>query len=113
MKVIIAGSRGINDYDFVLGVVADSGFKISSVLCGCALGVDELGEQIAEDFGIPVVYYPADWHTKGKAAGHIRNLEMAENAEALVAVWDNRSPGTRNMIDTAKRLGLRVYIGIY
>lgn len=111
MKTIIAGSRKITDYDRVLGIVADSGFLITTVVCGCAIGVDTVGEDIAIDFGIPVEYYHADWYTYGKAAGHLRNEEMARNAEALIAIWDGRSPGTKHMISTAKQLGLKVYVG--
>lgn len=113
MRTIIAGSRSIHDYEQVLAVVADSGFKITQVVSGTARGVDRLGEQIAKDFSIPFVRFPADWEKYGKyQAGRIRNKQMAENADALIAVWDGVSSGTANMIDIARKLGLIVYIGM-
>lgn len=111
MRTIIAGSRGIINYDTVLNVVINSGFVITQVLSGTARGVDTIGEEIAEEFGIPLVLYPADWGKYGKSAGHIRNEQMAKNAEALIAVYDGVSPGTKSMINIAKKLGLKVYVG--
>lgn len=35
---------------------------------------------------------------------------MADRAEALVAIWDGQSRGTKHMIDTARAQGLRVYL---
>ena len=112
MRTIIAGSRNFSCYDTVLFHVANSGIVISQIVSGGARGVDGIGEQIAKDFDIPFVRFPADWGRYGNSAGSIRNKQMADNADALVAIWDGHSPGTRNMIDTANRLGLLVHIGM-
>ena len=112
MRTIIAGSRDFTNYETILGIVADSGFVITEIVSGMARGVDSTGEQIGLDFNIAVVRFPANWDKYGRSAGFIRNKEMAEYAQALIAIWDGHSPGTRNMINTAKRLGLKVYIGM-
>lgn len=109
MKTIIAGSRTINEMDALTAAIRASKFDISEVVSGGAGGVDQLGEQWACAHGVPVVKFPADWNAHGKAAGPIRNRKMAEYAEALIAVWDGRSRGTKNMIDTAQKLGLKVH----
>lgn len=83
---------------------------ITEVLSGGARGADKLGERWAVDNDIPYELWLADWEKHGKAAGQIRNRQMAENAEALIAFWDGRSRGTKNMIDTAKELGLEVRV---
>lgn len=75
-----------------------------------ASGVDLLGEHWAEDHNIPIQRYPADWYGFGKRAGPIRNIKMAANADALVAVWDGKSTGTYHMIQQAQRRNLRVHI---
>ena len=46
----------------------------------------------------------------GRSAGPLRNATMANYADALIALWDNKSRGTKNMIDVANKLGLRVSI---
>ena len=83
---------------------------VSEVVCGEARGVDEMGKKAAQAKNIPVKSFPADWSKHGKSAGPIRNREMAEYADALVAIWDGKSKGTKNMIDTAKKLGLKVFV---
>lgn len=110
MKVIIAGGRDYHNYDTVLEAIKESHFTISVVVSGGASGVDALGEQYALDRNIPLHIYIADWKRDGKAAGPLRNRKMAENADALIAVWDGKSKGTKNMIETAEKMGLYVYV---
>jgi len=110
MKTIIAGSRDITEYDLVVQAIAESGFVITEVVCGMAKGVDMLGYRYAKDHRIPIKEFPADWNKHGRAAGPIRNKEMALYAEALIALWDGESRGTKNMIDLATKQGLRVYV---
>ena len=110
MRVIIAGSRNIDDPEALEEAIEQCGFKITTVLCGCAKGIDLLGAAWAIANQIPVEYYPANWKLHKKAAGPIRNAEMASKAEALVAVWDGVSRGTQHMIDLARKQGLAVYV---
>jgi hypothetical protein len=99
MKVIIAGSRNVNDYSLVVQAVERSGYSITEVVSGCAVGVDRLGEQWAKANNIPIKEMPADWNRNGKAAGSMRNRDMAEYADAAIVVWDGKSPGSRNMVE--------------
>lgn len=110
VKVIIAGSRGVTDYDEVCRAIKESEFEITEVVSGGAIGVDKFGEKYAVRNDIPIKVFLADWEKKKAAAGIIRNAEMAKYAEALIAVWDGASPGTKNMIETAKKKGLKVFV---
>ncbi len=110
MKVIIAGSRSITDYATVAQAVADSGFSVEEVVSGTAAGVDQLGILWADYRGIPVKRFPANWKAYGRAAGLLRNTDMAAYAGALVAVWDGKSRGTDHMIKTALQLGREVFV---
>lgn len=110
MKTIIAGSREVTDPAIVTEAVKASGFTISEVVSGRARGVDRLGEEWARSNNIQISPFEPKWSIHGKAAGPIRNREMAEYADALIAIWDGSSRGTRNMIETAKELGLKVYV---
>lgn len=110
MKTIIAGSRGIENYNTIAEAVNKSGFNITEVVSGTARGVDKLGEEWANKNGIPVKRFPAKWDMHGKRAGYLRNEEMAKYADALIAVWDGKSKGTKHMIDTAKNMGLKVFM---
>ena len=126
MKTIIAGSRKILNLSDVAAACAACGWEITEVVSGCAAGVDRLGEQWAALQNIPVVQFPAAWDDLetepllikerrdgtryNKLAGLNRNLQMADYADALVAIWDGYSHGTRHMIETARKKGLRVYV---
>lgn len=109
MKTIIAGSRGIEDYDLIASAVEASGFDVTEVVSGCARGVDSLAIRYAKEKGIPAKLFPADWNTHGRGAGFIRNTAMADYADALIAVWDGKSRGTSHMVYTATKKGLKVY----
>jgi len=110
MKVIIAGSRDCEDYEALLEAIRLSGFEITEVVSGCARGADKLGERWGEEAGIHVERFPADWNKYGKGAGTIRNTKMAEYGEALIALWDFQSRGTKNMIKQARARGLQVFV---
>lgn len=125
MKVIIAGSRSIVDFDTVCKAVEASGFEITEVVSGKANGVDALGENWAEANDIPVKGFPANWknvRAKGAVirsnkygkynavAGILRNQRMAKYADALIAVWDGVSTGTSNMIKEMEKLGKPVFV---
>ena len=73
--------------------------------------MDRVGEDLAEQvLRCRCVRFEPDWDRYGRGAGFRRNTEMAEHADALVAVWDGASRGTKHMIDTMRRLGKKVYV---
>lgn len=114
-RVIIAGTRSFNNYE----QLRDSCNSLLSekqrthtvvVISGTARGADQMGERYARERGFQLRRFPADWEQYGKSAGYIRNADMANNADALIAFWDGQSKGTLNMIETAKKKGLAVRI---
>lgn len=118
MKVIIAGSRTIVDYLIVDYAISQAMHEwnigigdIKEIVSGKEpKGVDYQGEIWANEHKIPIKPFPANWVLYGDSAGPIRNTEMAKYADALIAIWDGKSRGTRDMINKANRRGLRVYI---
>jgi hypothetical protein len=111
MRVVIAGSRSITSYLVVASCIERSGFQVTTVVSGTARGVDLLGEGWAALHGVPIVRYPADWETYGKSAGYRRNIQMAENADAVIVIWDGQSKGSMHMAQIAKerRIPLKVF----
>lgn len=87
-----------------------SGFIPTEIFSGVASGPDQLGESWARERGVPIRRFYADWSIFGKSAGPIRNREMAENADALIAIWDGESRGTANMIKEAIDHNLKVKV---
>ena len=136
-KVIVAGGRDFTDYKMLKGVLdyfffnkLEQGVSIE-IVSGCAKGVDRLGEHYSKTvLGKEATKFPAPWDdVEGKAsneigyttngkpywkgAGHFRNGQMAEYADAAVLFWNGESTGTENMIKQAKRNKLRVRVFPY
>lgn len=115
-RVIIAGSRGFDNYD-LLCAYAD--YKLSKItdeieiVSGGAKGADQLGERYAKERGYSLRVFPAEWDIYGKRAGYLRNVKMAEYADALLVFWDGESRGTKNMIYEARSRGLKIGIKKY
>jgi hypothetical protein len=115
VKVIIAGGRDFKDYDLLC---QKTDYYLSrqseiEIVSGTAKGADKLGERYAEERQYPIKRFPADWGSFGKRAGYIRNTEMAEYADALIAFWNGESKGTEHMINLAKEKSLKVRIVLY
>ena len=110
-KIIIAGGRDFMDYN----LLKEKTNKILQekrvshkivIISGCARGADTLGLRYASENAFDIEEYPANWDKYGKKAGYMRNVEMAENADALIAFWDGKSKGTKHMIDIATERNL-------
>lgn len=72
---------------------------------GGAVGPDTWTQNFATERGWPFKLFPAEWGTYARRAGVIRNNQMADYADVLLAFWNKRSPGTRNMIDCMMKRG--------
>lgn len=118
MKLCIAGSRAIDAYPFLNGIIISLGLdtKIGEVVSGTAAGVDRSGERWANEMqnlcgslGPTLIRFPADWDKHGKAAGPIRNEQMAIYSDALLLIWDGESRGSANMKEAMLKKGKPVY----
>ena len=107
MKVIVCGSRSIKNEMWVHDWLdyLQTQIDITEVVTGMAPGPDNYGGRWAWVQNIPDKNFPAQWDKYGKSAGMIRNVEMADYADYVIAFWDGKSRGTKHMIDTMKRKG--------
>ena len=113
MKVVIAGSRKVQDMTVVLEAIDQAGYDITEVVSGGAAGVDALGEEYALTRKIPLRRFPVrdfEWESAGPRAGHDRNALMADYGDALIAVWDGSSTETHNMIGQMKKRGKPYFV---
>jgi hypothetical protein len=117
MRVIIAGGRDFNDYEILereCNTILNRPIPNEiTIVSGNAIGADKLGKKYALEKKYSLEIFPADWKAYGKAAGPIRNKEMANHADMLIAFWDTKSKGTKNMIDQAKLNNLEIYVIFY
>lgn len=136
MKLVIAGSRSITDYNILRKAIIQSGIweahkRAIEVVSGKADGVDTLGEEFASKAGLIDPHeFPANWDDvdapgavvryvkygkhKGKPfnvlAGSWRNQEMANFADAALVVWDGKSTGSLDMVHKMLALDKPCYL---
>jgi len=109
MKVAIVGSREYSNLSKVRKYIQS--LPIDTVIVtGGARGVDKCAEKVAQGIGLQTEIYPADWHRYGKAVGIKRNQQIVEASDRIVGFWNGESRGTKNTIDTAKKLGKGVTV---
>lgn len=111
-RIIIAGSRGFKDYDLLKIKCSHilSRYENVEIVSGTADGADQLGERFQQEMNFELVRFPAAWDRFGKTAGWLRNAAMSWYATHLIAFWDHKSPGTKNMIAIAKEDGLKTRV---
>lgn len=70
---------------------------------GCPQGADAFAERIAKRHQVPIMIHYAKWNKLGKAAGFIRNADIADDADVLIAcVAEDRTGGTEDTIEKFK-----------
>ena len=108
MKVIVAGGRDFVERSGDRVRLRNTLLKLGAteVVCGMARGADMFGHRVAKEIGLPIAEFPAEWDRFGKRAGMIRNAEMANYADALIAFPGGQ--GTLNMVAEADRRGLPI-----
>ncbi len=120
MKIIVAGGRGFCGQQMmsdILNAAIPRAFPsaVPVLVSGGASGADVTAEEIFKASGFEIDRYPAKWNDLTAApckigtnrygekynmlAGFNRNSEMQAQAEALIAVWNGKSTGTKDMID--------------
>lgn len=108
MRVAVIGSRGFNDYEKVKETL--SKINITLLVSGGAKGADLLGERYAKENNIETKIFIPDWDKHGKKAGFLRNTDIIENAELVVAFWDGTSKGTLDSINKTKEQNKKLII---
>ena len=112
-KVIVAGSRNYNNKEFIynkLDILLSKVNKPVQIVSGLAKGVDSIAVDYAQDKGLYLKTFEAHWDKHGKKAGILRNIEMGDYADALIAFRLNNSTGTSHMINYAKSKNLKIRI---
>lgn len=107
MKLVVAGSRNFENYDFVrehLKKFIEEN-EVSEIVQGGCRGVDSLAVRFATEFRINVIVFEADWNANGRAAGPIRNSKLAEYGDCFCIFWDMVSRGTKDMLKKATKTG--------
>ena len=106
MKLAIVGSRCINNID--IGTYIQE--VPTEIISGGAKGVDTLASEYAIRNNIKLTEFLPDYKRYGRGAPIIRNSQIVECCDKLIAFWDGKSRGTLSSINLAKKLGKELQV---
>lgn len=115
VRLIVAGGRDFDDEQRAFRILESlmCKFPYMTIIEGGARGADAIGKKFAKMSCLDLESMPADWGTHGKAAGYMRNEDMAKCATHCLCFWDGKSKGTKHMIDLAKKYKLKLKVVRY
>ena len=106
MKLLVAGSRSITEFDLTPFIPADTELIIS----GGAAGIDTIAEVYADTHRLSKLILRPRYDKYGRAAPIRRNEAMVELSDAVLVIWDGVSKGTRATVRFAQKTGKSVMV---
>ena len=100
MKIAVIGSRSVTVTD--IGRYVSDGDEIVS---GGAAGVDSCAAEYAKEKGVRLTVFLPKYECYGRAAPIVRNKEIVDYADKIIAFWNGSSRGTLSFIKYAKKRG--------
>ena len=100
MKIAIVGSRNVT--------VPDIGKYVSNaeeIVSGGAKGVDSCAAEYARENGIRLTEFLPQYERYGRAAPIVRNKEIVDYSDKIIAFWNGSSKGTLSVIKYAQKTG--------
>jgi len=106
MPLAIIGSRDCPavDIEAYLDEVPDA------IVSGGAKGAEAHAKYFAQRHGIKVIEFLPDYAKYGKSAPLVRNKQIIDNCDEVLAFWDGKSRGTKYTIDYAEKMGKPVRV---
>lgn len=117
--LVVAGGRDFQNFDYMKREICAlmwnelTNYEVVIISGECPTGADYWAKNAARALRLRYHGVLANWKEHGKAAGPIRNREMATHGSGLLAFWDGESRGTGNMIDEMRAQGKPVRIREY
>lgn len=111
MKIAIIGSREAGNINLEQELINRLGiFTNDTIISGGARGIDTLAAQVARKHGIRLLEFRPDYATYGRGATFVRNRQIVDEADVVIAFWNGTSRGTKYTIEYAKKKYVPVVI---
>ena len=106
MTLAIIGSRDCPavDIEEYLDEMPDA------IVSGGAKGADTCAREFATRKGIKMIEFLPDYKRYGRSAPLVRNRQIIDCCDKVLAFWDGKSKGTKYTIDYAEKMGKPVRV---
>jgi hypothetical protein len=110
-KLAIVASRSFNNYDLLKDVVLQhvNLATLREIVSGGAKGADTLATRFAKEFNLRLITFLPDWERHGRSAGIIRNRDIVNYADFVLAFSVNNSRGTNSVITYCQRINKPIH----
>lgn len=111
-RILICGDRNWNSFYLVLRALSDEHQRepVEVVIQGEASGADSIGKAAANQLGIPVLSFPAEWRKYGLRAGPIRNRQQLKEGKPTKGLvfhdYLEKSKGSKDMVKVMQENGV-------
>ena len=95
MKLFIAGSRSITDFDLEPYIPNGT----NTIISGGAEGIDAIAEEYADRKKLSKIILQPEYEKYGRRAPIMRNRQMASECDEGLVIWDGKSKGTLNSVN--------------
>ena len=106
MKIAIIGSRGLHVDNINEYLPRD----VTEVVSGGAKGIDTDADNYARDNNLKITIFLPDYSRYGRGAPIVRNKQIVDYADEVLAFWDGKSRGTLSVIEYCKKQGKTVRV---
>lgn len=106
MKLAIIGSRDliIDDLEYYLPK------EVTEIVSGGAKGIDTCAREYASANGLKLTEFLPEYKKYGRGAPLLRNIEIIDYADEVLAFWNGTSRGTKYVIDQCKKKNKKVTV---
>ena len=108
MRIAVVGSRSI-----VIKEIEKYISGADEIVSGGAVGVDACAAALSRRMGLKLTVFLPEYALYGRAAPIVRNKKIVDYADKIVAFWDGKSRGTKDMIDYMQQIGKHGSVIIY
>ena len=106
MKIAIIGSRDLQVENLEKYLPQCT----TEIVSGGARGIDSCAEAYAVTNGLKLTVFLPEYARFGRGAPIVRNKQIVDYADEVLAFWDGSSRGTRSVIEYCKKQGKRVTV---
>lgn len=105
--VLICGSRSINSFPLGRFIKKES---VAAIISGGATGIDAIAAEWAKSNRVEYIEMLPNYKIWKDRAPLVRDEEMVNMCDVVIAFWDGKSKGTKYTLDYAQRIGRRCIV---